>query len=1068
MPALMKPSRLAAALDTEFTRGGSIVTVSAYGLFDVSNPRYLLTEQALWPMVADQMPPGGIFDQGKMKPIGEWLVVGAAMAPSDTPVTGLRVGARLGAKAKSLAVFGERAWRHTDNGIELVGPVPFDLMPIDPSRAFGGPKFKANTNGRGHLGREIVDAGYDAALPNVEYADRLIRSVDDAPPPAHFGPLPPDDAARLALAGTYDSHWVENTAPIKPDDFNPLFHCVAPKDQRLDAHLKGDEAFLVSGMSKGSGVVEGALPDFRARAFAHRLVDDSFRELSMVCETAYLFPNVDKAVVIYRGLCRSDDRFAKDIGTIMIALEDQEASPRPPDHYLTVFRLRSDPETGHEHVLSDHQLMPEREAAIVSERREEQLQRAQDQRDRFVENQNWLLEKELTNAGTPAALVPKLDPSELDDLPLVAMPSKEDMAAGTFDIAAMMDDMRALEASLQKRFDVKLSEAEHYRRNLARSLPDSMVTDFVRTPLVDDEHLRLHPPSPDEAVDSGITTVRDAAQSVSPIADVPDEFRQAEGGDELQSLIADSLEKLDKPFDTASAEKQFQAACARALGEPEGSLIHEAREALEQDALQSVLNPPSNPDLDAPGGLTPETTIGDLKAQGSKGGLPDLDDMISNAPPGTDPAEAKGGLDSAKAALTRLVPDLVDPDFDSDPMGKLFDMAKALDRPAGPEQDDMTVAELAEKSIDEVKDRIDKAIPELEETMSEARRKAPEALFPTEDLMGDVPERLGQFVLECLAEGHSFKDADLAGAVLRGADFSGLDLSGAFFEQADLTGAQFRDANLEGAVFTRAVVDGADFTGAGLKGANLSRVSGRQTRFDRSVLVDAVVVEADFSEASFVGATLENVTIITSILTGADLTEASLADFNVIGTRADRCVFESAVIERANFMRSDLTRVSLKGAQLMRVSFAEANAVGMDASLARLRSVAFVGASDLSGSDFVEVNASEVCWNTAKLTESCFLRGQCTGCLFNECAMSGADLRLATFKTCRFDGSDLTDSDLFGANLFGTALIAADLRLASLRGANLYFADLLEAKLVGCDLSSANLGGTLMERPSDG
>jgi hypothetical protein len=68
-----------------------------------------------------------------------------------------------------------------------------------------------------------------------------------------------------------------------------------------------------------------------------------------------------------------------------------------------------------------------------------------------------------------------------------------------------------------------------------------------------------------------------------------------------------------------------------------------------------------------------------------------------------------------------------------------------------------------------------------------------------------------------IANGSSFRRAELSDAELNDADLSGVDLSYARLPRADLRGAVLRGANLRGADLRDACLDGADLTGANLE-----------------------------------------------------------------------------------------------------------------------------------------------------------------------------------------------------------------------------------------------------------
>ena len=1070
MPAIIKPSRLSCAVQTEAVAGGGLTTVSAFVLFDFADPRRLLTEQALWPMVVEQMPKGAIFDKGQLKPKGELIIGGAALAPTDRPITGCRVTARLGAIEKRLAVFGDRFWRLTDHGIEMLDAKPFDRMQIDEAHAFGGPNHKGNPRGKGHGARSIAEAGYDAPLPNVEDARHLIRSIDDNPASAHFGPLAPDYAGRIRYAGTYDQHWIKNVAPMKPEDFNPLFRCDAPEDQRLDGYLQGNEAFTVSGMSRGEAAVGGHLPGLRARAFVHRPADDSFTEIRMVCDTVTLFPNVTKATLAFRGLVKSQDRFGDDIGTVMLALEHLEAEPRPQEYYLHVLRLRRDPEQAHKHALSDFQLMPEVDASIISERRRQKLERAREERIRFMENQNWGARKAVESVGMPPEIVPPVDYSLLDELPLVAIPTSEEIERGDVDIAEMLDDVKTLEAALKQKSDIVMARAEHYRRALVNSAPSGAnLPAIALKPVVDDEHLARFPElTLEEGFDQAIAELETAFPSKDSL------LASLNSGltDEELATVSAQIDRAfgvvgeDKGVDPEVIEKQFRLACARALKEPEGSVFHDMRgvvDGLSLDSLKQGTGAGDDPSQREFAALF--DSLMDSRSEAGDAGI-DREGLYRALPAGADRRPVEDALGKANEKVSAMVPWLIEEGHEGDAIGGLLAKIGKIAPPIDPADADLTIGQHLDKRKQSASDRLDEAEAQMDEAMVTGRQMMPAAMFPMEPFLPGVDARFGAFVKEKLAQGHDFRGADLAGADLCNVDFSGRDLSATFFEKANLSGARFVGANLEGAAFTEAILDGADFTGARLSKANLNKASLKGAVLDRCEASDLTVMEADFSRVSARNMRLSNTRIINCVLDEADFSGAEIPDLQLLQGRADELRLDGARIERAAFMMLSMKGASFVGSELERVVFTEIAAPGASFKEARMRTVGFLGACDLTGGRFERLVAEETSWNTTRLVESCFLRAHCHTCLFNDCDMTASDFRLASLKNSRFVKAVLVDSDMFGANLFSGSLTQSDLRRTSLRGANLYFADLIETKLASSDLSGANLGGTLMERPA--
>lgn len=357
MLSIVKPSQMSVSYRTDPVRGGGLSTISAFLHFDFDKPDHLLCGEALAPMTARQMPAGANFDRGMLKPVGEVIIAGRALAPGGNAVRTLPVTARFGRLNKHLMVFGERRWQYHGQGYCISRPLPFDSMPIDITRAFGGPGHVDNPGGRGFRARRALAVGDEAPLPNVEYADRLITSVDDAPPPAHFGPSFCNNTQSMRSATFLDRYRQKHDLPFKARLSDPAADCNAPPDQRLKMYLTGGERFSICGMSRSGAPVGGRLPSFAVRGFAHRPQEDCFLDIEMMCDTVTLFPNEEKAVMTFRGFTRSRDRFGDDIGAIMLAVERADA-PRTHDHYIDVFKRHVDHGRACEPALTDLLLMP--------------------------------------------------------------------------------------------------------------------------------------------------------------------------------------------------------------------------------------------------------------------------------------------------------------------------------------------------------------------------------------------------------------------------------------------------------------------------------------------------------------------------------------------------------------------------------------------------------------------------------------------------------------------------------------------------------------------------------------
>lgn len=1067
MPAILKPSRVSVAYQTEPSKDGALTTVSAFVLFDFAEPGRLLTEQALWPMVSDQMPEGAVFDKGQLKPKGEVIIAGCALSPSDDPIEGIRVTARFAGRQKQLAVFGDRFWQLTDRGIHMTRPVPFVKMPISDVQAFGGPSYDANPRGKGFGARGLLEAGFDAPLPNVENPNRLIKSVEDLPVPVHFGPIPADDAARLKYLGTYDEHWISHVSPLKPDDFNPLYHCEAPADQRMEGFIEGGEDFVISGMSRGEAAVGGQVPRLTARCFYKLAQSDDLFETTMRCDTLTLFPNLQKATLAFRALVRGKDRFAEDIDAIMVGLEETGASGRDAAYYQDVFAKRRSKDEAHKYALADYQLMPEVDPSIISARRQAKLEKAAEDRTKFLDNQDWATRKLMEDQGLSSDLVPPPNPETFDNIPLVPQPTQEEIENGELDLAELMEDVNAVEAALMEQRDREMVRAELQRRAVLAITPPKFVTKMLKEPIVDEELIAKYPDI--ELDPDAVKGLDDAANQMAGLKDgsllaVPEDFKEAEGlTDEIQAPIAAFFDEETEPT-AEEIEEAYKKAVARALKLPEGSIFADSRQALEEldlsalDGLEDQMEVPKEPS-----DVTFSAMIEEL--------FPSDDTTPKDIPEGLPEEFSQGIPAEINEQLEKTLSRFDSPIIPKDKPGKMLEtLLSRVDslRPEGlPDTDPTsTPAETAQNAVLDAKTRMADAEVEMDEAMATSRQQSPAPIFPLEELPEGVAGRFGAFVAEKLREGHDFKGADLAGADLRGADFSGMDLSGTFFEQTDLTGARFNGSQLKGAVFSGAVLDNADFSDTDLTQANLNKATLKNIRLDRARMHDLLLIHSNMSGASAVGADLEKVRAIETAMDGMRLDNSRVADCQFLTGTANGLTAVGARIERTMFIMTPMEAMDFSNSNLERVGFMGVKAPGSTFIGSTWLSVGFMGDCDLTRSRFDQLNAKESSFNTAQMTECCFLRAQGNTCFFNSCTMEANDLRLISFHNSLFGKSNFAGSDFFGANLFGAGLTGADLRRCSMRAANLFAANLLEAKLASCDFTGANLGMTLLEQPT--
>ncbi len=197
------------------------------------------------------------------------LLTGSACALGGRPVTGMRVGLRVGPMEKVFDVVGDRVWKAGFNGISASAPQAFLRLPISYDGAFGGADrysddesehdaYPPNPVGRGwhkHLKNAWVDG---TPLPNTEAVGEPVKFPSDKYRPMALGPIGRAWPQRARFAGTYDQTWLDKDFPFLPKDFDERYYQAAPEDQQLPVP-KGPMEVVLSGFTP-DGVRQFLLP----------------------------------------------------------------------------------------------------------------------------------------------------------------------------------------------------------------------------------------------------------------------------------------------------------------------------------------------------------------------------------------------------------------------------------------------------------------------------------------------------------------------------------------------------------------------------------------------------------------------------------------------------------------------------------------------------------------------------------------------------------------------------------------------------------------------------------------
>ncbi|MGC3998844.1 MAG: DUF2169 domain-containing protein [Anaeromyxobacter sp.] len=246
---------------------------------------------------------------GWLKPATDVVLVGSAVAPRPRTAE-LLVALQVGALRKGVRVLGDRAFYRSVASVGMTAPVPFERIPLQWERAFGGwdrssPDERRHTcEFRNPVGQAFRAGGArfedGVRCPNLEDPARPFKGWGDAPPPAGFGFVSPDWEPRRRLAGTYDQRWEEERAPLLPRDFSRRFLSAASAGLVAPGYLRGDEPVAVAGVTAQGGLTF-KLPGFeppRVKVIRRNAADGT---IATQLDTVIIDTDAMKLFLIWKG-----------------------------------------------------------------------------------------------------------------------------------------------------------------------------------------------------------------------------------------------------------------------------------------------------------------------------------------------------------------------------------------------------------------------------------------------------------------------------------------------------------------------------------------------------------------------------------------------------------------------------------------------------------------------------------------------------------------------------------------------------------------------------------------------
>jgi uncharacterized protein YjbI with pentapeptide repeats len=1035
-------------------RGSAHLSVGVIAGFTLEEKPEFLPEADLLGIIKDGLDKDTIFDPGMPKPLGEALAAGKCFAPGGKPVPAILPSFRVGPVRKSLAVFGNRFWKHL-GGVktEISEPEPFTAMELSWKRAFGGPEYEANPDGAGMIGDPV-------ALPNIEQPDRLIGAPGDLPAPAGFEPLGMAWPGRLKGLGTFDQAWVRNIWPAFPDDYTFLYFNRAPADQRIEGWFRGDEPVEVDHLHPEHTHIRSRLPGVRSRCFAIRTEngEELFAEIEMRLETVWLIPNSLTGVLIWRGVTAVSDDEASNTPLLAAFTEPLDAHPETLEFYLEKVRTMQAGETGlaaAEAPAGEEKEAPGRPGMKTPGIPGREGAAPAVTTAGIAGTAGWAVpaigeEVIPPEAALPGAVsgIPAAETTEtaaIPELPLIEGVPQPIIARSVEEIPKIEipelppPEEKYSPTDFEKKTEITLKESLQIPPDqplfpepppLPEMTPEALQTYMeslaTQTEAEARRFFERHDFNPDAPVE--IPPASPEAERMLYFDPIPENVPVGQ----IPSLLRAQSQEFQKRFDDLAKKYSIDP---YALAPEDGEAPFVDAAGMEKHLRRMGY---SNPDF-----FEELHTIDILQKEADAR----LDQYLAVL--GTSRKSLASGAEKEA--------------------GKRREQEAAADAEI---QDFIT--QLAAGTVPGLTGAASPVAPSEQGGLSSAggeSASASEEDFPDDQAEEDTAPRpeppAREEILKRLEAGESLAGCNLAGADLTKADFSNCDLRGTDFSGANLEKTNFSNSDLTGALLSGAILTGAVFAGGVLKEAKLMNAAASGANFTEANLFKADLSRSDFSGANFTGAFLSKTT-----LDRASFNEAKMAGFWAENTAALRTEFIGAELTGARFSGADLTEADFSAANIERADFSGATVAAVWFSHARASGAVFRDANlrnsrsdrpvELMGADFCGANLTDARWQDADFSGAKFITADFSNALFTGCRFEGADISEVMAPNADFRKSSLVGATAAGLNLFKGSLRKTELIETDFTGANLYGVDFYQANVVRSLFNGALLEGTLL------
>jgi len=285
---IIKDTKTSLLLKSFLLNNQDYLSISIMYYFDFNNPEVPLEEQSMYRESSEQLGKT-MLDYAMPKPKAEVLLCGSCHnSSSDNSASHVKL--QVASIEKELYVFGERRWQDT----LITKPLPFKTIPLDFEHA----------------------TSHDDFLPNVEDPKNLITTKKQVLRPATFMPIDITSQENMKKLGTHNETWKREQWPGFAPDMDYSFFNVAAKEQQIDTFFEGGEPIELLNMHPKKQYITSHIPQTSFRCFAtktHKEQEDKFQEIVLHRDTLWLFPEIQRGIVIFRGTLKIADEIYSNI-----------------------------------------------------------------------------------------------------------------------------------------------------------------------------------------------------------------------------------------------------------------------------------------------------------------------------------------------------------------------------------------------------------------------------------------------------------------------------------------------------------------------------------------------------------------------------------------------------------------------------------------------------------------------------------------------------------------------------------------------------------------------------------